>query len=104
MSAILDLPTELNIDTMDPVVRDAWFSTLGDTVHPIPQHFAHVVSPEVDPGPFPPSPTLTVSSITSMPTKKKKKKKKRNSATVNEIQSAFEGMSLNEADESDFSM
>ncbi|KAJ7472331.1 hypothetical protein B0H11DRAFT_2282882 [Mycena galericulata] len=101
MSAVLDLPTELHINTMDPVVRDAWLSTLGNTVRPVPQHFAHAaVSPDVDPGPSPPSPTLTASSFSSTPTKKKKK----TSATVNDIQSAFKVMSLEEAEEDEYSM
>ncbi|KAJ7914376.1 hypothetical protein B0H13DRAFT_2659277 [Mycena leptocephala] len=99
-AAIFDLPTELHIDTMDPDVRKSWLSTLGNDVRPIPQHFAHTAVPtNIDPGPSPPSPTLTASSVSSTPTKKKKKKKK--STTVNEIQSAFEGMSLKEADEVD---
>ncbi|KAJ7935960.1 hypothetical protein B0H13DRAFT_2304450 [Mycena leptocephala] len=98
-AAIFDLPTEININTMDPVVRDAWLSTLGNAVCPVPQHFAHaVIPPTIDPDPSPPSPTLTVSSITSMPTKKKK------SMTVNKIQSVFEGMSLKETDEAEYSM
>ncbi|KAJ7505032.1 hypothetical protein B0H11DRAFT_2273196 [Mycena galericulata] len=107
MSAVLDLPTELHIDTMDPVVRNAWLSTLGNTFRPIPQHFAHAaVFPDVDPGPSPPSPTLTTSSFSSTPTKKKnkKKKKKKTSATVNDIQSAFKVMSLEEAEEDEHSM
>ncbi|KAJ7936875.1 hypothetical protein B0H13DRAFT_2261745 [Mycena leptocephala] len=96
-AAIFDLPTELHIDTMDPDVRESWLSTLGNDVHPIPQHFAHTAIPtNIDPGPSPPSPMLTASSVTSTPTKKKKK-----STTVNEIQSVFEGMSLKEADEVD---
>ncbi|KAJ7432655.1 hypothetical protein B0H11DRAFT_2379088 [Mycena galericulata] len=108
MSAVLDLPTELHIDTMDPVVRDAWLSTLGNTVRPVPQHFANAaVFPDVNPGPSPPSPTLTASSFSSTPTKKKnkkKKKKKKTSATVNDIQSAFKVMSLEEAEEDEYSM
>ncbi|KAJ7431368.1 hypothetical protein B0H11DRAFT_2298416 [Mycena galericulata] len=108
MSAVLDLPTELHIDTMDPVVRDAWLSTLGNAVRPVLQHFAHAaVSPDVDPGPSPPSPTLTTSSITSTPTKNKnkKKKKKKKSATANDIRSAFEAMSLKEEeDEAEYSV
>ncbi|KAJ7936260.1 hypothetical protein B0H13DRAFT_2303974 [Mycena leptocephala] len=64
------------------------------------KHFAHTTVPtNIDPGPSPPSPMLTASSVSSTPTKKKNKKRK--SATVNEIQSAFEGMSLKEADEVD---
>ncbi|KAJ7479650.1 hypothetical protein FB451DRAFT_1395214 [Mycena latifolia] len=34
MSAIL--PDELNIDTMDPTAREAWLSSLGDGVRPVP--------------------------------------------------------------------
>ncbi|KAJ7925341.1 hypothetical protein B0H13DRAFT_2314551 [Mycena leptocephala] len=56
-AAIFDLPTELNIDTMDPVVRDAWLSTLGNAVCPVSQHLAHAAVPTVDPDPSPPSPT-----------------------------------------------
>jgi hypothetical protein len=102
-AAIFDLPTELHIDTMDPDVCESWLSTLGNDVRPIPQHFAHTTIPtNIDPGPSPPSPMLTASSVSSTSTKKKKKiKKKKKSTTVNEIQSAFEGMSLKEADEVD---
>jgi hypothetical protein len=102
-TAIFDLPTKLHIDTMDPDVHECWLSTLGNDVRPIPQHFAHAAVPtNIDPGPSPPSPTLTASSVSSTPTKKKKKnKKKKKSTTVNKIQSAFEGMSLKEADEVD---
>jgi hypothetical protein len=101
-AAIFD-PTELHIDTMDPNVRESWLSTLGNDVRPIPQHFAHTAVPtNINPGPSPPSPTLTASSVSSTPTKKKKEnKKKKKSTTVNKIQSAFEGMSLKEADEVD---
>ncbi|KAJ7850219.1 hypothetical protein B0H13DRAFT_2401461 [Mycena leptocephala] len=103
ISTILDLPTELHIDTMDPDICQSWLSTLGDGVRPIPQHFAHTAIPtNIAPGPSPPSPTLTASSISSTPTKENKKnKKKKKSTTVNEIHSAFEGMSLKEADEVD---
>ncbi|KAJ7845766.1 hypothetical protein B0H13DRAFT_2363471 [Mycena leptocephala] len=102
-AAIFDLPTELNIDTMDPVVCNAWLSTLGNAVCPIPQQSAHAAVPTVNPDPSPPSPTLTASSITSTATKKKKNKRKKKSATVNKIQSAFEGMSLKETDEAEYS-
>ncbi|KAJ7925445.1 hypothetical protein B0H13DRAFT_2569986, partial [Mycena leptocephala] len=102
-AAIFDLPTKLHIDTMDPDVCESWLSTLGNDVHLIPQHCAHTAIPtNIDPGPSPPSPTLTASSVTSTPPKKKNKnKKKKKSTTVNEIQSAFEGMSLKEANEVD---
>ncbi|KAJ7880832.1 hypothetical protein B0H13DRAFT_2345440 [Mycena leptocephala] len=108
-AAIFDFPTELHIDTMDPDVRESWLSTLGNDVRPIPQHFSHTAVPtNIGPGPSPPSPTLTASSVSSTATEKKKKnKKKKKSTTVNEIQSAFQGMSLkeaNEVDEAEYSM
>ncbi|KAJ7663841.1 hypothetical protein DFH06DRAFT_1470995 [Mycena polygramma] len=105
MAAVLDLPTELHIDSMDPDVREAWLSTLGpDALHPVPQLFTNVAGfSAVDPDPSPPSPPPTASSVTSTPSKKKKKKKKKKSATVSEVQAALEGMSLQD-DEDEFSM
>ncbi|KAJ7105924.1 hypothetical protein C8R44DRAFT_886371 [Mycena epipterygia] len=78
MQAVLDLPDELHIDTMDP-------GTL------------------VMPG-FPSSPITSYLSpilltISSTPTKTKKKSKKK--ATVKDVQSAFEGLSLAEKEEED---
>ncbi|KAJ7076691.1 hypothetical protein C8R44DRAFT_755414 [Mycena epipterygia] len=55
----------------------------------------------------PPSSTLTASttSVAGTPKKRKKpKKKKKKSATTNEVQAALTGMSLNEAEEDEFSM
>ncbi|KAJ6498394.1 hypothetical protein C8R47DRAFT_1068681 [Mycena vitilis] len=105
MAAILDLPTELHIDSMDPDVREAWLSTLGtDALQPVPQPFTNTAGfSAVDPDPSPPSPPPTAASVTSTPSKKKKKKKKKKSATVSEVQAALEGMSLRD-DEDEFSM
>ncbi|KAJ7083290.1 hypothetical protein B0H15DRAFT_951978 [Mycena belliarum] len=96
-AAAIDLPFEINIDTMDPIIRESVFAA-----HTVPYP---APGPLADPLPHPPSPALTASTSTSAgtPKKKKKKKKKKNSITVEEIQSAFGGMSLQE-EEAEFSM
>ncbi|KAJ7742342.1 hypothetical protein DFH07DRAFT_777759 [Mycena maculata] len=100
MAAVLNLPNELHINTMDPDLRQGWLSTIADHVKLVSvsdlRHFSNIHTP--NPHPAPPSPTLT--SVTGTPTKKKKKKKKKKKVvTVNNIQSTFQGMSLVEKEE-----
>ncbi|KAJ6629627.1 hypothetical protein B0H10DRAFT_1939613 [Mycena sp. CBHHK59/15] len=93
-----DLPSNINLDTMDPMNRES-FATVY--VVPYPAH-----NFDVDPQPTPLSPTLTTStlSIAGTPTKKKgKKKKKKKSATVEDVQVAMRELSLKE-EEAEFSM
>ncbi|KAJ7898963.1 hypothetical protein B0H13DRAFT_1884067 [Mycena leptocephala] len=97
--AIHDLPTEINLDTMDSTIRE----TFADA-YAVP-YSAH--NSDVDHQPSPPSPTLTASTLSAAgtPTKKKnKKKKKKKSATVEEVQAAMRDLSLKEEDEAEYSM
>ncbi|KAJ7939156.1 hypothetical protein B0H13DRAFT_1850890 [Mycena leptocephala] len=103
-AATVDLPFEINIDTMDPTICESVFGALS-APYPPP-------SPLADQSPTPTSPTLTASissiaethtastsSTAGTPKKKKKKKKKRPPAEV-----ALERTSLNEVEEGECSM
>jgi hypothetical protein len=84
-SAVLDLPHELNTDTIDPTILAAWYSA---TLHAHKSDFAHAAAAttfdrhNINSHSPPPSPTLTTSSVSSSPEKKKKKKKKKKKAEV----------------------
>ncbi|KAF7372257.1 hypothetical protein MVEN_00085200 [Mycena venus] len=96
-AAAVDLPSEVNIDTMDPTIRESMFAAYT-VPYPPPSFFA-------DQSPTPPSPTLTASTLSIAGTLKKKKPKKKKKCTLmNEIQAALEGMSLKEAEENKYSM
>jgi hypothetical protein len=85
MSAVLNLPHELNTDTMDPIVLAAWYSTIP---HARKSDFARAAVAttfdchDIDSHSPPLSPTLTTSSVSSSLEKKKKKKKKKKKAEV----------------------
>ncbi|KAJ7490781.1 hypothetical protein FB451DRAFT_1221047 [Mycena latifolia] len=109
-AAVLDLPDELNLDTMDPTVREGFLSTVNvihhaDSNGPFPtvdsSNYAYHF--DLHPQPSPPSPTLTALSAPGTPSKKKRKKKKsKKPATVEDVQLGFQEMSFKEEDE--FSM
>jgi hypothetical protein len=97
--AVRDLPTELNLDTIDPIIRESFVDSYA-TPH-VPIHETAFAVPHHTP----PSPTITVN--TGTPKKEKKKKKKRkSSATVEEVATALHQMSLKEEEISsdEFSM
>jgi hypothetical protein len=94
-AAAVDLPFEINIDTMDPTIRESVFGALSVPYSP--------PSPVADRSPTPPSPTLTASTLVAgTPEKKKKKKKKRTSTSS--VQVALEKMTLNNIEEGEYSM
>ncbi|KAJ7855401.1 hypothetical protein B0H13DRAFT_2357919 [Mycena leptocephala] len=95
--AIHDLPTEINLDTMDSTIRE----TFADA-YAVP-YSAH--NSDVDHQLSPPSPTLTTSTLSAAgtPTKKKNKKRKKKSATE-EVQAAMRDLSLKEEDEAEYLM
>ncbi|KAJ6627606.1 hypothetical protein B0H10DRAFT_2210116 [Mycena sp. CBHHK59/15] len=95
-TATVDLPTKLNINMMDPTIHESVLGTYA-VPYPPPDSF-------VDQPPTPPSPTLTTSTSSVATGTPKKEKKKKNSTTTNEVQVALKGMSLNEAEEDEFSM
>jgi hypothetical protein len=96
-AAAVDLPFEINIDTMDPMICESVFGALS-----VPYSSP---SPLADQSPTPPSPTLTTwtLSVTGTPEKKKKKKKKKRTS-MNSVQVALEKMTLNNIEEGEYSM
>ncbi|KAJ7340568.1 hypothetical protein DFH08DRAFT_963453 [Mycena albidolilacea] len=96
-AAAVDLPFEINIDTMDPTIRKSVFGALSVPYSP--------PSPLADRSPTPPLPTLTASTlnVAGTPEKKKKKKKKKRTST-NSVQVALEKMTLNNIEEGEYSM
>jgi hypothetical protein len=79
--AVHDLPTELNLDTMDPIIRESFVDAYA-TPH-VPIHETAFTVHNIDSHRTPPSPTITVSAATLK--KKKKKKKRKSSATVEDV-------------------
>ncbi len=96
-AAALDLPPEINIDAMDPTIRESVFGAYAVPYPPLNSF--------IDRPPVPPSPTLTAStSSIAAGTPKKDKKKKKSSVTTNEVQVALNRMSLHEAEEDEYFM